>query len=300
VDDDGDGSADRWTQADPAVGKFLEFRVRDYDDVDLSLDPADYVRGKEKMIPLNRPTEEEIANALHRTFEFGRSSGTDSKPWTIKTDGGTGFGMDPRRLSAAPSRGQLEIWRVENGGGGWSHPIHIHFEEGIILRRDDQEPPEWEKWARKDVYRIGRMDDSGDSVDIALRFREFAGTYMEHCHNTQHEDHAMLLRWDIENPGQLLVMPAPMPTWDGVEYVDTVALPTFRSGDGVGLTPGDNLEPVCGDGVVNQASEECDDGNTVGGDGCSSTCTLEVAARPARSSRQSRSLCRRTSAARQP
>lgn len=32
----------------------------------------------------------------------------------------------------------------------------------------------------------------------------------------------------------------------------------------------------CGDGVVNQASEECDDGNTVGGDGCSSICTIET------------------------
>jgi Notch-like protein len=31
----------------------------------------------------------------------------------------------------------------------------------------------------------------------------------------------------------------------------------------------------CGDGVV-QLSEECDDGNTVDGDGCSSTCTLET------------------------
>jgi hypothetical protein len=57
---------------------------------------------------------------------------------------------------------------------------------------------------------------------------------MEHCHNTQHEDHAMLLRWDIEYPGQIKLMPAPIPTWDGVEYVDSAALPTFRSGDGTG------------------------------------------------------------------
>ncbi|MFA6098649.1 MAG: DUF4215 domain-containing protein [Patescibacteria group bacterium] len=33
--------------------------------------------------------------------------------------------------------------------------------------------------------------------------------------------------------------------------------------------------PVCGDGDINQASEECDDGNITGGDGCSSTCTIE-------------------------
>jgi hypothetical protein len=45
----------------------------------------------------------------------------------------------------------------------------------------------------------------------------------------------MLLRWDLEQPGQVEIMPAPIPTWDGVEYVDSVALPTFRSGDGFGV-----------------------------------------------------------------
>ena len=31
----------------------------------------------------------------------------------------------------------------------------------------------------------------------------------------------------------------------------------------------------CGDGIVNQASEQCDDGNTLAGDGCSGTCQVE-------------------------
>jgi hypothetical protein len=73
---------------------------------------------------------------------------------------------------------------------------------------------------------------------MAIQFREFAGTYMEHCHNTQHEDHAMLQRFDVEHPGQILLMPAPLPTWDGVEFVDSVALPKFRIGDGVGPQSG--------------------------------------------------------------
>ncbi len=233
VDDNSDGTADRWT-ADPVVGTFMEFRVQAYAGEDLSMDPADYVEGKKKMIPLRRPTEDELGTALHRTFEFERQA-TDDAPWVIETDGGKGFNMDPRRLSAAPEKnsGGLEVWRLINSGT-WSHPIHIHFEEGIILRRDGKEPPEHEKWARKDVYRLGPQPDSGVMVEIALRFREFAGTFMEHCHNTQHEDHAMLLRWDIENPGQTLVMPAPIPSWDGVSYVDTHALPTFRTGDGIG------------------------------------------------------------------
>jgi cysteine-rich repeat protein len=34
-------------------------------------------------------------------------------------------------------------------------------------------------------------------------------------------------------------------------------------------------QPACGDGVVNDSAEECDDGNTVGGDGCSAECLLE-------------------------
>jgi hypothetical protein len=150
--------------------------------------------------------------------------------------------MDPRRLSAAPQKNsdQLEVWRLLNSGS-WSHPIHIHFEEGIIIRRDGVEPPPWEKYARKDVYRLGPAEDSGKSVEIALRFREFAGTFMEHCHNTQHEDHAMLLRWDIENPGQVKMMPAPIPSWDGVSYVDTVALPEARTGDAIGQF-GPNLD----------------------------------------------------------
>lgn len=33
--------------------------------------------------------------------------------------------------------------------------------------------------------------------------------------------------------------------------------------------------PYCGDGTVNQENEQCDDGNTASGDGCSSTCTSE-------------------------
>ena len=234
VDDNGDEIPDRWVDGDPVVGRFLEFRVHAYEGEDQSMDPADYVEGAQTMIPIRRPTEEELANALHRTFEFERQP-TDEAPWVIETDGGKGFNMDPQRLSAAPSKnsGGLEVWRLLNSGT-WSHPIHIHFEEGIVLRRNGMEPPPWEKWGRKDVYRLGPQPDSGDVVEIALRFREFAGTYMEHCHNTQHEDHAMLLRWDIEHPGQVKLMPTPLPAWDGVAYVNSVALPTARVGDDVG------------------------------------------------------------------
>jgi hypothetical protein len=61
---------------------------------------------------------------------------------------------------------------------------------------------------------------------MVVRFREFMGSYVEHCHNTQHEDHAQLLRWDIKNPGATITIPAPYPTWEGVYYNQSVALQT--------------------------------------------------------------------------
>ena len=38
---------------------------------------------------------------------------------------------------------------------------------------------------------------------------------------------------------------------------------------------GTTAAPGCGDGVINQASEQCDDGNSVPGDGCSGVCKTE-------------------------
>ena len=217
-------------KGDPVVGKFMEFRVREYAGTDLSMNPADFVEGKKKMIPRATFTAAELANARRRTFEFGRSGGTDEAPWTIKTDGGNGLNADEHRVSAAPEIGSVEVWKIKSSSGGWSHPVHVHFEEGRILNRDGKAPPLWEKWARKDVYRVGPELDSSAEVEIAIRFREFLGSYVEHCHNTQHEDHAMLLRWDIVNPGQTIAIPTPEGGWEGMFYEPTYVLPTWRTG----------------------------------------------------------------------
>jgi FtsP/CotA-like multicopper oxidase with cupredoxin domain len=46
---------------------------------------------------------------------------------------------------------------------------------------------------RKDVYVLG----PAESMKVLLRFRDFTGKYLMHCHNLVHEDHAMMIRWDI-------------------------------------------------------------------------------------------------------
>ena len=117
-------------------------------------------------------------------------NGTSASPWNnLSTVNGKTFDVD--NAVARPKRGTAEIW-VLKGKGDWHHPVHIHFEEGQILSRNGQ-PPAPHEAGRKDVYVL----EPNDEVRVFLRFREFLGKYMMHCHNLTHEDHAMMIRWDI-------------------------------------------------------------------------------------------------------
>jgi manganese oxidase len=210
-------------QRDPAVSRIMEFRVAAYSGTDRSMNPADYTVGGREMIPRAQPTPAELAAARVRTFDFNKG-GTDDSAWSIRVDGGpVSVGMDPHRVSAAVTQNQWEIWRLTSSNG-WAHPVHIHFEEGQIIARDGGVDP-WDAVARKDVYRIGGGPGSVGSMDVLIRFREFLGTFMEHCHNTQHEDHSMLLRWDSRAPGSIVAIPTPIADWEGVYYEPSVGLP---------------------------------------------------------------------------
>lgn len=117
-----------------------------------------------------------------RIWEFTRSPGG----WSVNDKL-----FDVSVASATPKQGTAEIW-VLRVRGDWTHPIHIHFEEGRILTRNGVAPPPHER-GRKDVYSVGNNEE----LRIFLRFRDYVGKYMMHCHNLVHEDHAMMIRWDI-------------------------------------------------------------------------------------------------------
>jgi hypothetical protein len=53
-----------------------------------------------------------------------------------------------------------------------------------------------------------------------MQFRDWGGMFMEHCHNTVHEDNAMLIRWEIDNGGApfLRPLPTPLPRPTGVTF----------------------------------------------------------------------------------
>lgn len=125
-----------------------------------------------------------------RVWDFDYSNGL----WTIN-----GKLFDPNRIDARVEQGSAEIWTFRSLGNSWSHPTHIHFEEFQILERNHQplEVGDVQR-SRKDDMWIGPNDE----FKIFMRFRDFFGRYVMHCHNVVHEDNAMMIRWDVVPPGQ--------------------------------------------------------------------------------------------------
>src|SRR5437899_9398285 len=130
------------SSSDPCVGKFLEFRI-----VRGPTGGSDPSQVPATLIP--NPDLSAVPVARQRTFVFGDSAKQTTNdpvtsfrgPWGIGTDGGDKLDADFGRISAAPRFGTREIWTLQNDGGGWDHPIHIHFEEGQILNRSEGNVP---------------------------------------------------------------------------------------------------------------------------------------------------------------
>jgi FtsP/CotA-like multicopper oxidase with cupredoxin domain len=230
---------------DPAVGPCLEFRV-------VGQVPSVDVPGQ-----INRSTDPDpsvVPNVLTqqipvvtpvrtRVVEFGRQGGGTSRdpktgectpdcpefavfPWSISVNGQEAHTMNANRISLlVPKPGEIEHWTYINGGGGWDHPIHLHFEEGVTLNRGDDPIPPTERLVRKDVWRLGRSA----RVTFQIQFGEYGGSYVNHCHNTVHEDFAMLQRIQLLTgvPGspQTAITPTPNPTPDGVFFTTPEVLP---------------------------------------------------------------------------
>ncbi len=149
------------------------------------------------------PAQEAKKIAVSRTWDFGSSNGA----WSVN-----GKLFDPAVISAQIKPNTWEQWTITSGGG-WAHPIHIHHEEFQIVSRDNTKYPSGiptEEISRKDVLRIGDAalinpsptalegaSINSGKVVIQMQFRDWWGDYPMHCHNVVHEDHGMMIRFEI-------------------------------------------------------------------------------------------------------
>ena len=114
-----------------------------------------------------------------------------------------------------------ERWSLE-GSRGWSHPVHIHAEQFQVTSgapglygNSSNDSRNYSRWGSQYCYQncssggtgvnasrkdVVRLVDNGNAT-IFIRFRDWLGRYALHCHNILHEDHAMMLRFDVATVG---------------------------------------------------------------------------------------------------
>jgi FtsP/CotA-like multicopper oxidase with cupredoxin domain len=141
--------------------------------------------------PVPQPSEFPIR--ITRTFRFERGNGQ----WQIN-----GQLMDCTFFRFTAQRNTNERWILQNNSGDWEHPIHIHHDEHLVVSRNGV-PTGF--GPTRGVVESGRKDVTqlrhGEEIEVITRHRDLRGGYPLHCHNTVHEDHKMLLLWNIADVG---------------------------------------------------------------------------------------------------
>jgi FtsP/CotA-like multicopper oxidase with cupredoxin domain len=139
--------------------------------------------------PIVLPDVSTAVPRITRTFRFERGNGG----WQVN-----GKFMDCTRFRFTCQVNKFERWVLRNNSGGWQHPVHVHFEEFRILSRNGKRVvPGDVEFARKDVVQLR----GNDQIELLIRFRDLKGGYPIHCHNTVHEDHQMMMIYNVADQG---------------------------------------------------------------------------------------------------
>ena len=82
------------------------------------------------------------------------------------------------------------------------HPMHIHEVQFQVLER--QIDPAMQ--TIYDTVRRGYVDDGwkdtvlvmpGERVKVLIRFEDYEGLYLYHCHNLEHEDQGLMRNYRV-------------------------------------------------------------------------------------------------------
>ncbi|MEO6565600.1 MAG: multicopper oxidase family protein [Casimicrobiaceae bacterium] len=98
--------------------------------------------------------------------------------------------MDMDRVDVHATLGATEIWQIENLVG-MDHPFHLHGFQFQILDRNGVPEP-YRSW--KDTVNVPKHQ----TARFIVRYDDFPGKWMYHCHILDHEDHGMMGVLDID------------------------------------------------------------------------------------------------------
>ncbi len=124
--------------------------------------------------------------------------------WNIN---GRTFEMNDVASDEKVRLGDLEVWQFSNSGTGGMgmelpHPMHIHGLQFQIIERkiDPQRKRAWQSVGDGFVD-VGWHDTvlvmPGEQVKVLVKFEDFEGLYLYHCHNLEHEDMGMMRNYQV-------------------------------------------------------------------------------------------------------
>ena len=123
------------------------------------------------------------------------------------------FEMDAVARDEIVRLGDLELWGFANLEGGMGmgmmnmempHPMHIHGVQFQVIGRQIARGYE----SAYQELSAGFVDDGwkdtvlvtpGEKVQLLVRFENYVGTYLYHCHNLEHEDAGMMRNYKIKS-----------------------------------------------------------------------------------------------------
>lgn len=102
--------------------------------------------------------------------------------------------FDMQRIDETVQAGSSEIWVFDNSKGDEIHPMHLHGAQFQVIKREGGRNTilAHEK-TRKDTVLLM----PGEKVSIAIKFPDYKGKYLIHCHNLEHEDDGMMLNFEL-------------------------------------------------------------------------------------------------------
>ena len=141
------------------------------------------------------PRLQDAVNRTHpRTFRITMSH----MQWGIN---GRSFEMTAVAPDEVVRLGSTEVWEFVNDSGmmTMAHPMHVHDQQFQVLQR--------EHGAGSGDVQDGYVDQGwkdtvlvmpGDRVRLLMRFADYPGLYLYHCHMLEHEDGGLMRNYRIE------------------------------------------------------------------------------------------------------
>lgn len=97
--------------------------------------------------------------------------------------------FDPQVSEATVRNETTELWTIH---ANFEHPVHVHIANLQVVSRNGGPPGPFDAGWKDTVF----VQDN-DTIELAVQFNGFAGRYMFHCHNLEHEDMAMMANFQI-------------------------------------------------------------------------------------------------------